>query len=234
MNATSLINSALRLSGVIAQGETTPIAAATIGLEALNMMLGAWFSNGASVPYTVTESFTLTVSTNSYTIGSGADLDTTYPEAIDSAFIRYNDIDYPLGIINQREYWEKISYKTAESIPSFLFYDALNTTGKVYLYTTPDKAYTLYLISRKNLSEITDPALTIAIPRVYEEAIKFNLALRIAPEYGSDLSDDVKILARSSYKEMMRSNLLKSPVGVVITNSAQNTYSKTQSILTGD
>jgi len=228
-----LINSALRLSGVIAQGETTPTADAAIGLEALNMMLGAWFSNGAAVPYTVTENFPLTASVSSYEIGPGATFDTAYPEAIDSAFIRYDSTDYPLDIINQREYWEKIPYKTSESIPSFLFYDALNSTGKIYLYTTPDKAYTLYLISRKNLAEITDPSLTMAIPRVYEEAIKFNLAVRLAPEYGSDLSDDVKFLANKSYMDMIRSNLLKMPVGNISTNDAKRTYCRSQSILTG-
>jgi hypothetical protein len=217
----------------VAQGETTPTADSTIGLEALNMMLGAWFSNGVSGPYTVTESFSLVASTNSYTIGSGADFDTVYPEAIDYALIRYDNVDYPIDIINQKEYWEKISYKTAEAIPEYLFYDALDTTGKIYLYSTPDKAYTLYLISRKNLAEITDASATMAIPRVYEEAIKFNLAERIAPEYGSELSNDVKYLAQSTYKAAKRSNLLKMPVGTINTNSVKNN-SRSHSILTGE
>lgn len=234
MDATTLIESSFRLSGVKAIGETLSSDDATIGLEALNMMLGAWFSNSVHVPYTVTENFTLTASTNSYTIGSGATFDTMYPEIIKIAFIRYDSTDYPIDIISQREYLEQISYKTTESIPSLLFYDALNTTGKVYLYHTPDKAYVLHLVSRKNFAEISDPALTIALPRVYEEAIKFNLALRLSAEYSSDMSDDAKLLARATYEIMIRSNLLKNPVSNISTNSIQHTYSKTQSILTGD
>ena len=232
MNGTSLINGALRLTGVVAQGEATGTSDATLGLEALNMMIGSWFSNGVSVPYTVTESLTLTASTASYTIGTGATLDTTYPEKILSILVRDSNDDYPLTHINQKEYWEYISSKTVESMPSHFFYDALNVTGKLYFYPTPDEAYTIYLISEKNLAVITDPALTIAIPRVYEEAMKFNLAVRLAPEYGVEPQGSIVAMAMQSYKAMIRSNLLKRPVGSVSTNGCSGAGGQ-GSIITG-
>lgn len=187
--ARNVIDDALRTIGVFAPGETPPAADTQTGLDYLQNLLAEWSDGGLVVPITVTEAVTLVVAQASYTIGESGSpgLNTVRPEHIIHAYVRRGGVDYLVDIIGAREY-NSLPDKDTAGLPEYLFplYAAPNMT--IYLYPVPDAADSLYITSRKTFTEpttLTEAILnTTGLPRNYYNALKFNLALELAPEYG--------------------------------------------------
>lgn len=181
--ALDLIKGAMRLIGAIESGETPSSEETSDGLSALNAMMDAWSIERLMVYQILQENFTLSAGTASYTIGSGGTWNTTRPTRIDSAFIRDSSgQDYPIEIITKEQY-DAIWLKTTQSLPEQLFYDPAYPLGTVYWYCVPDASYTAYINSWKQLQSFAGLTTVLALPPGYERAIKYNLALEIAPEY---------------------------------------------------
>lgn len=180
-----LITRSLKLAKVSTKSETPAPDETADALVSLNAMLSSW-SNDSLVCYArVTESFTLTPGTASYTIGTGQTFNTARPMFIASAFVRSSSLDYPLEIISDEEY-NLFGTKTDQGTPEALNYTTSFPVGRVRLFPTPDLADSLFITSEK---EITSLALsdTISFPPGWEDALAYNLTMRIAPEYGQAL-----------------------------------------------
>lgn len=178
-----IIYGALRLCGIRDTTNATLIAEA---LTAFNDMRQSWEESLRHA--TTTESFTLTAATASYTIGSGGDFDTARPTKIESAFIRDSSgIDYPVDVTMTRKEYNEISDKDAAGRPSKLYYDPQNTLGYIYFDTAPESAETFYITSYKPYTEYAAITDTITEPVNYEKAMKYNLAIDLAPEYNIQL-----------------------------------------------
>ena len=88
--------------------------------------------------------------------------------------------------------------KTIAGIPYLLYYYPSYPSATVHLYAVPSDTYTLSLDSLKPITALvldTD----MNMPPEYEEAIKWNLAVRLAPDYKATPRPDVVQLARTSY-----------------------------------
>lgn len=203
-----LIKGSLRLIGAIAQGETPSSNASADALSALNDMLESWSNDGFLIYHQVIESLTLTASTASYTIGSSGAFNTTRPVRIANALVKQsgsND-EIPIRIYNEDE-WAQISDKTLTSIlPHGIYYDPNFALGLIYVWPVPSATASLILYSDKPLSNFSLIADTVSLPPGYKEAMRYNLAVRLAPEYGRPISQDIAMLASESKAAIMRTN----------------------------
>lgn len=207
MTPRTLIKAAHRSAGAISTGQSiNGTDLETEGLEILNMMLLSWFANGIVVPYSTKENFTLVSGTASYTIGSGATFDTQRPNKIITAFIRDSNYDYPLKIITEEPYWLGFVDKTSKGRPESLYYYPAFPNGTIYLQYPPDSNYDLHILSEKRLAEITDVTETFTLPGEYEEAIKYNLAVRLCDELNRPVSPAKAGLAMASYNRVVGLN----------------------------
>ena len=203
-----IIQRAGRLIGAIDPGETLTASEAADGLISLNGMLNSWANRGFTVYAQTRESLTLTPATGTYTIGTGGALNTARPLLIINAFIRSGGYDYPVEVIGQREY-DAILDKDLSRRPEKLFYLPAYPLASVYLYPVPDAADALHLISRKAVDAIT---LTgdMDYPAGYDEAIAYNLAVRLAPEYGLPVPAAVAAIAVETLDGCINLNLANS------------------------
>lgn len=203
-----LIKGSLRLLGAIAQGETPSSNASADALSALNDMLESWSNDGFLIYHRVIESLTLTASTASYTIGSSGAFNTTRPVRIANALVKQsgsND-EIPIRIYNEDE-WAQISDKTLTSIlPQGIYYDPNFALGLIYVWPVPSATASLILYSDKPLSNFSLIADTVSLPPGYKEAMRYNLAVRLAPEYGRPISQDIAMIASESKAAIMRTN----------------------------
>jgi len=184
-------------------------------LEALNIMLNLWAIEGGI--YQVTrENWSLTASTASYTIGSSQDLDTTLPVDIIRAFIRDSDIDYPIDTYFGVEDYALIEQKSLETRPQALYFDRGYATGTIFLYPTPDSAYDFHLWSKKPLATYSSLSDTLTVPVMMEAAIKYNLAVELAAEFGRDIAPQTALRADQTVSALKR--YLKHPVPTLVTN----------------
>ena len=180
-----LIKGSLRLLGAIAQGETPSSNASADGLSVLNEMLDSWSNEGLILFDRTIETFSLVASTASYTIGSGATFNTARPIRLIQANAKQSgdNSEFPIRILNSDEY-----------------------SRIIYVWPVPSATASLILYSDKPLSNFSLIADTVSLPPGYKEAMRYNLAVRLAPEYGRPISQDIAMIASESKAAIMRTN----------------------------
>jgi hypothetical protein len=183
--ARDIIKRALRLIQVTASGETIRDEEAQDALEALNGMLAIWSASSIMVPYQVTE--VLSVSTASMAL-------TTRPIRVVGAWVYDGASDLEMRLISQSDYLSILD-KAVTGIPASLYCDEFFPVSTIYVYPTPDRAYPITLRRWDHLANLPTLETEIVLPEEYKEAIAFNLAGRLAPEYGTSLSQEVATLA---------------------------------------
>lgn len=208
MEISSIIKSSMRKLGLLASGEAPTTTEYNDVLEAMQIMLRSWAAEKINVFATVRETTTLSSGTSSYTWGESGDISTTRPNKIVDVTVQDSSIDYPLDIISNSDY-SNIADKTTTGIPRKLAISYTAPQAILYFYPVPDAAYTVTLNSVKPFTEedsfelITDE---LAMPVFYEEAIVYNLAVRVAPEFGITVPNEVITVAAISYARILKIN----------------------------
>lgn len=196
--ARDIIESALRKIQVLGRGQSLDADSAQNGLTALNQMLDSWSIEGGKVFTETRESFPLTIGKSSYTIGAGGDFDTEKPYVITSAFIRVSGDDYSLDLIDSRTYADIQDKDLKGTYPEFLYYDNNYPIANIILWEVPATTSTLHIYSEKPLSNLTGLTTTLVLPKGYERALVYNLAMELAPEYEKEPSPTVQRIASQS------------------------------------
>lgn len=203
--ANDIINRALRSLSVIGQGESADASQAADCLVALNDMISSWANESLMLFQVVQDSIALTPGKKDYTIGEGAyDLNTVRPVEVLQAFIRLNNADYPVKVIDRARY-QSIVLKTASSnIPQWLYYDTGYPASTIRLWAVPSQANTLFIDSQKALSGFATLADTVSLPPGYERALRLNLAVELMPEYQvrNDKIDQMAMQAKAGIKRV--------------------------------
>lgn len=176
------------------------------GLDALNLMLETWWTERLACFALKQENFTLTSGVPSYTIGPTGVFVTTRPEKIIGAFVRFQNVDYSLQIIDQLLY-NRIPFKSNGGIPYALFYDTQYPDGTIYLYLVPGTAgMSLYINSQLQIQSFTGLTTPISLPPGYKRAIIKNLAVEQCSQYNKKPSEDLLRLAKESKAWLKRIN----------------------------
>lgn len=189
-----LISGALRLAGGIAQGESPTTDQTNEASSALNMMVKAWMADGMPLWAIKKYNFALTSGVATYRIGVSQTISTPKPLKIIQAFIRNTDsnVDTPLSLITKQEYWE-LGNKTSQGIPTQLMYDPQNLYGDIYIYPAPDTIvqadYEIHILYQRPYEDFDATSDTPDFPQEWHEAVKYGLAIRLAPEYGMPVQD---------------------------------------------
>jgi hypothetical protein len=207
MTAKEIIRAALRQINAIGARQEPSAEDYDACLEYLNNLGDSWSAEGLLVFAYSREEFTLVAGQSSYTIGTGGNFNTDRPAYIDSAQIQYpnSDVDYDVEIVPQNQY-DKMSLKTVQGQPTMLFYNPTYPTGTVYLFYTPDQAFTLRLNMRARLGELATISTTVSFPEEYRRALVFNLAVDIANMFGFDPPQTTARIARETKDMLMSRN----------------------------
>ena len=180
--ARDIIEGAGRLIGVVRKSEALSADEAADGLESLNDMLGSW-SNESLLVYARTWEGPFTLNgAASYLIGAGQTFNTVKPTDILEAYLRQGTLDTPLTIITDEEF-QRIGLKTTQTLGRYLNYDNGHPYGKIRIYPQ-STTETLFLLTEKPLTSIADLNTTIDLPTGWNKALKYNLSMDMAPEYG--------------------------------------------------
>jgi hypothetical protein len=189
-----LIKTALQDIGAVAKSEMPTSDEMTDGLTKLNFMIDAWAVRSLMVLGTVLDDYPLAAGQYIYTIGLGGNFNTAKPSAITDAFIRDgNNEDTPVDILTSDEYYAIEDKAIGTGRPQGLFFDPGLTqgspqTGTIYLYPAPDAStpYTLYMGEQGPLTEFVYLTDTVTFQPAYYEALEYNLAIRLWPQYHDD------------------------------------------------
>ena len=222
--ALECIIGAMKLIGVLYKNETPSSDEANDGLIALNDMLNSWSNDDLITFSYALEAFTLTGGI-SYTIGNGGQFNTSRPINIADSVIRVGNIDYPVEAISQVQYQKYVALKSLTStIPQFMTYDNGFPLGTIKFYPATLNG-TLYLQSNKPLGTYTSLTDIVSLPVGFVKAIKYNLALELAPQYGIEPTQIILRQAQLSLGAIKRATTSNSPMPLLPSNiNTQNIY----------
>lgn len=193
--ALDIVTRSLRVLQCLGDSETPTNTESTDCLVSLNAMLKTWSAQSLMVFVIEQQVFTLTPNVASYTIGPSGVLNGQRPiELSGGSFLRFQGVDYQLEAIERDDY-DSIRFKQTIGIPFRVFCDAGFPLSTLFFYYVPDKAYELHLNSYTPLPKFTSLTTDMSMPEEYEEALVFNLALRIAPEFNGTVTPQTQLIA---------------------------------------
>jgi hypothetical protein len=225
------INGAMRLIGMLAEGETPSAAASQDALSAMNQMIDSWNTERLSVFSTQDQVFTWPASTLSRTLGPTGNFVGNRPVLLDDAtYFRdaATNVSYGIKIINQQQY-NGIAVKTVTSTyPQVMWVNMTYPDIEMYVYPVPLRPLEWHFVSVEELTQPAVLATTLSFPPGYLRAFKYNLACEIAAEFGVEPSPQVQRIAMTSKRNLKRINnpddVMAMPYGIVANRQRYNIY----------
>lgn len=219
--ASIIIAGALGLIGKVDPEETPGAQMMADGLRRLNLMMGTWGLQGLTIPASTRQVFPLVAGkggpSNPYTMGPGGDFTVAArPSALLSASVvlaaSTPTVEVPLAPYTDEMYNAVAIKDLSNSLPTGYRYQPTfaGGLGTFILWPVPNTALNsvaLYWLAELGLFA----SLTAAydLPSGAEEAVEYNLAVRLAKVYMVPLATipDVKEIAQSSLAAYRRSNV---------------------------
>jgi hypothetical protein len=200
-----IIDLALKDAGIIGSGQTASAEDTADAFATLNQMIAQWQIDGLMIYATAQVSFSLT-GAQSYTIGSGATINTTRPKEIISAFWRDGSSDTPLHVLASAEDYQRIGDKSSTGTPACVFYSPSYPLGTLYVYPVGSSG-AIHLTVSQPLSAYATTADDLGLPGEYEMTARFCLSELLSSVFGTPLRPDIAAHARKGRKLLKRNNL---------------------------
>lgn len=219
-SAGNIIDGALRLIGVLAEGETPSGPMASDALSAMNQMIESWSTERLSVFTTMDQQFVWPANQRFRTLGPTGDFVGIRPILLDSStYFVANQLSFGVQIINEDAY-NSIAQKTNTSTyPQVLYVNMGYPDVTVYLYPVPTEALEFHFVSVEPLDTAAVQGTELAFPPGYLRAFRFNLAVELATEFGVEPPANVSRIAMSSKRTLKRVNnpldVMSFPVGIL-------------------
>ena len=203
MTVLDIINRSLRMLGVTVTSEHTPTDEANDALTSLNMMLGQWNTERLMIYGWTNELFDITPTQGTYTIGDGGDFDTTRPQKIEKAFIRFTPsslmaYDFNLEIVSTEKYMDIFMKAIQVTYPLYLYYNPTFPLGQITLWPYPNSACKIGISQFQQLLNFTSFVQEISLPPGYDSALAYNLAVEMMPEYGKGNSVTMQMIQKKA------------------------------------
>ena len=230
------INGALRLLGILAEGETPSASMAQDALSAFDQMVDSWNTERLAVFCTQDQTYFWPAGARIQTLGPTGDFvyligtqsevpiitqDDDYiavedgnnvaqrPILLDdSSFFRdpTTNVAYGIKFINQLQY-NNIAVKTVTSTyPQVMFVNNTFPDISMSVYPVPSRTLEFHFISVQRLLDPATLETEILMPPGYLRAFRYNLALELAPEFGVEPAADVRRVAMYSKRNLKRIN----------------------------
>ena len=227
------INRALRLLGILAEGETPSAATSQDALVALQQMVESWNTERLAVFSTQDQVFLWPagVGNQTRTLGPTGNFVGLRPILIDDAtYFRDpgTNVSFGVKLINQQQY-NGIAVKTVTSTyPQVMFVNNTFPDVTMTIYPVPTRELEWHFVSVEELSNPATLATELYFPPGYLRAFAYNLAMEIAPEFGVEPSPQVQRIAMTAKRNLKRINnpddVMSMPYAIVSNRQRFNIY----------
>jgi hypothetical protein len=226
------INRALRLLGILAEGETPSAATSQDALVALNQMIDSWNTERLSIFNTIDQIFTWPAGEIQRHLGPTGDFVGIRPILLDDATY-YRDpgtnVSFGIKFINQQQY-NGIAVKTVTSTyPQVCWVNMEYPNIQMTIYPRPTRDLEWHFVSVQELDRPAELSTPLLFPPGYLRAFTYCLAMEFAPEFGVEPSPQVQRIAMTSKRDLKRINnpddIMSMPYSLVATRQRFNVYS---------
>lgn len=240
MLVSTIIGMAQRASGILGVGQTALPQDMTDATALLTMMLQQWRQKRWLVFRLDNVMFPVEVGKGEYTIGPTPPPPTfpsnwpapdvvTYgnyrPANIQSIYLRQDvgsgpnsfPIDFPMTILQSRQQFDAISLKNLGSWPASIYYDPTIPYGTIHIWPIPiQNFFQLYVGYQQAIDlapeETSNVDFDQVLPTETQEAIMWNLAVRLCVAYKLPPDQQLAAAARASLNTMRNANYAVRPL----------------------
>lgn len=201
-SALDFIKSAMRLIGALGTGETPSGDEGNDACAVLNQMLDSANAEGMMIFTRNIKDFAFVGGQQVYTLGTGGNFDYPRPPYIERASVMLNNgmpnqLEVAIALYTDQD-WQRVSIKGTDStFPLSVYDDGSFPFRNLNYWPVPRDATQaiprLYMWAQ--LAQFPDIRTVLNFPPAYYEWIKFNLAVRLAPEFQMTLRPEVVALA---------------------------------------
>lgn len=213
-----IITRAFGALGVYGTNDALTDADAQTARAILNDMLDSWSNESLTLFATQLISFPLVPGQQSYTIGTGGQVNTTRPlrlfDTPGAAYIQDgNGNNFPVRIVTFDQ-WGLIGNRSAavvtSNFPDTLFYDPQFPLGVLNFNPTPSAPYTVFLNAYLQLTDFANLAQNVVLPPGYAKMLWSNLAIDLKPFFADGkISEEIVKAASDSKAAVKRTNTRK-------------------------
>lgn len=188
MTALDLIKSSLRLINVLASGETPTNDEAQDSLMVLNQMVDAWGAERLMVFTINIAEYSLVPGQQTYTLGVGGNFNAPRPAKIDQITVVYlanpnQPLERPLQYLTDQQ-WAAIPVKNIPTtLPLQVYDDGAFPLRSLSYWGIPTQVVNTRIYSWTALTQFASLTNNLTFPPGYFEALRYNLALRLLPEF---------------------------------------------------
>ena len=209
--ALDLITDALLDVGVASVGEPVSSDDANLGLSTLNSLLEDLSIQNLAIYTSYDSTYTFIPGKAMYTVGPGGDWTGPRPTEIDSGYVRYTGVDYPIEDIDQDRY-NLIPIKTQPGLlPTVVLLQPTFPLASMTFFPVPMVGNTFIFSSNALLSSVANLVTALSLPPGYYRMLRLNLAVELAERYGRTLSPTKLRQAATSLGNIKRQNK-RSPI----------------------
>lgn len=202
--AMTIVTDALKEIGVLADAETPSSSMADDAFRALNRLMQLW-SNSQSFAYVASTVSQALTGQASFTVGPTGDVVADRPISVETATVIRDGITYPVEVTDNQK-WDSISYKAATGANTSIVYYAADVPNGIVNLWPLATGCTINLRVLNLVFEFPDLSTDVVMPPGYEEAFIKNLAVNLAPQFGTTPSPLTQRAAISSMKTISRTN----------------------------
>jgi hypothetical protein len=209
---------ALRLLGVIDAAATPSAEDNQTAFVALNDMIDDWATQRQTIYQLKRSVFPLVAGQATYTLGFGGQWDIVRPVWIDRASVipensgagNTGPMEIPIGAPLDIAEFQRITIKTAQSaFPQCVYWDRnwVNGLSTVQVYPVPTSSNSaIVLYTPVAVTEFPDMSTKFTFPPGYARAIRYGLAMELAPEYGMPPSESIRSGFTQAFANIKRAN----------------------------
>lgn len=202
LNRDAAIKGALRKLGVLASGATPTAAQISDCSDALNAIIKAFQADGMPLWAIESYTFTPTAGTQVYTIGSGKTLNLAYApmKIIQGLYTVYQGENVPMNIYNRYDF-QNLPTMHDSGIPINLYYQPIDeTSGVIQLWPNPNNSTTQITFDyQRPFADMNSATDAFDFPAYWLQALIYNLAWSMAPEYGMPVQDRQTLAAEAKF-----------------------------------
>jgi hypothetical protein len=212
-----VITDALKLIGVVAGHEIPTSAEQQDALSRLNELIDSWGTHAQTMYVPRRVLVPLVVGVQTYSVGEGGDVDLPAPMALDAAsYLTTASVptEVYLDLSTDQAYVGQPMKTLTGAPPQAVSYTRGAPLGELWVWPVPSVATTLVLYWREPVQQFPDLTTPVDLLPGYAKALRTNLALELAPEFGRVVDPMVLKLAVESLADVKRANLPYTEVGM--------------------
>lgn len=189
VTALDLITASLIKIRVHRSGAAVPNEDAIDALDELNRLCESLALENWPIYRVVDIPHSLMPGTASLTLGTGGQVNTVRPLALQDSYTEVGDLSYPYAMIGVDQ-WNRIGRKRQSGTAvELVYYDPAYPLGMAWLWPVPSSGGTLHVQAVQQFSALTIVEV-LSLPPGYRDFLVHRLGKRLAPSYGAVLGGE--------------------------------------------